>query len=466
MSELRLDTPVPFHSTESWQRLIEQFRTRFDQQPDLLVRAPGRVNLIGEHTDYNGYPVLPLAIERQISICAARRSDSQVVACNVQPNFADRRFSLNEAATPFIQGDWGNYIKAAIVGLQPKLIGTACGFNALIDGDIPAAAGLSSSSALVVGMALVFLGVHQQRLDRLALAEILSRAEHYVGTAGGGMDQAISLLGQSGHALKIDFFPLRVQPMVMPAGYKVVICDSLIKAAKTEAALVEYNRRPLECRLATLLLSHYLTRQGQQPVPAQRLADLADHGLTEKEVRLVLGPHPLSLTELAARLQRPVEAVAEPLNLSQLQQPADGFKLLLRYLHVVQEAARVEASCRAMQNHDAVALGCLMNASHTSCRSLYEISTPELDRLVEIARRHGAIGSRLTGAGFGGCTVNLVAEERLESFLSAVGSEYYLDHLAKVRPELVGDKVPADALFATAASQGAEWVDLMTGFER
>ena len=443
-------TPSP-----EMQRVQKEFLHRFAVPADALIRAPGRVNLIGEHTDYNGYPVLPLAIDREIRIAAIRRSDDQVRLHNCRRAFGERSFALSEAAVPFTLGDWGNYAKAAMIGLQDRIPHPARGFTALFDGAVPPAAGLSSSSALVVACALLFLHVNEVQVDRLELAELLARAEQFVGTAGGGMDQAASLLGRPGHALKIDFFPLRVRPVALPGAYRVVICNSLIAAPKTESALLEYNRRPLECRLAVLLLCRYLSHKTGRPVSAQRLADLAAIPLTEEEAASVLGPNPLSPAQLLDRLQMSLPELLRILDRAALPTPADGFKLLPRYLHVVHEAARVQAACQALEQGDAEAMGRLMEASHASCRSLYEISTAELDRLVEIALEHGAAGSRLTGAGFGGCTVSLVAREKVHDFIAAVTRDYYETFLAKHKPETMENGLPQDAIFATDAVAGA-----------
>jgi len=451
-SENAMSTSI---SSPEWQRLRDEFLHRFAAPADLLVRAPGRVNLIGEHTDYNGYPVLPLAIDREIRIAAVRRPDDQVLMQNGRRAFAERFFRLSEATVPFALGDWGNYVKAALAGLQDRMPHSARGFTALFDGTVPPAAGLSSSSALVVASALLFLHVNEVQVDRLELADVLARAERFVGTAGGGMDQAASLLGRPGHALKIDFFPLRVRPVALPFAYRVVICNSLIAAPKTESALLEYNRRPLECRLAVLLLCRYLSHKTGRPVSAQRLADLAAFPLSEEEAASVLGPQSLSLAQLLDRLQMSLPELLRVLHHAALQTPQDGFKLLPRYLHVVREAARVQAACEALEQGDAEEMGRLMAASHESCRSLYEISTAELDRLVEIALEQGAVGSRLTGAGVGGCTVSLVAREKVPDFIPAVTRDYYETYLACRRPETMEKGLPPDAIFATEAAAGA-----------
>ncbi len=437
------------------QRMQNRFTERFSRQPVHLVRAPGRVNLIGEHTDYNGYPVLPLAIDRDVWVLMAGRADDEIHIANTLTGFGERGFSVPDASTPFALGDWGNYVKAAVVGLREQIASSGRGLNAVFDGTVPPAAGLSSSSALVVASALTFLTANNKDMDRLQLAELLAQAERFVGTAGGGMDQAISLMGQPGKALKIDFFPLSVQSASLPQGYQVVICNSMVAAPKTESALAEYNRRPRECRLAALLLCNYLSRKLNRAVSARRLADLAPFGLSEEEAAPVLGPDPLSMSELLTRLHMTLPELLQMLGIAAIVAPADGWKLWSRYLHIVREAGLVQQAFSAMLAGDAAALGRLMNESHRGCRDLYELSTPELDALVEFAREAGAVGSRLTGAGFGGCTVSLVAENQLNNFMHSVRTHYYDGYLRQRRPELLINGLAPDFLFATGATAGA-----------
>ncbi len=424
--------------------VIEKFKRIFDVDPVAVIRAPGRVNLIGEHTDYNGYPVLPMAIERDILIILRPRQKPQIRFDNTLSNYGARTFFLDQPIQPFHRGDWGNYIKAGILGVL-DLQKTWQGFDAMIDGSIPPASGLSSSSALVVAAALALLHCNKVDLDPIDLAQRLAESEKFVGTAGGGMDQTISLNGLANHAVKISFYPLAIQPVRMPDSLAIVICNSMIKAPKTEHAMIEYNRRPLECQIATRILADHFARFLNRPVKATRLADLdpqrmqislKEHSRICKEV---LQPEIMSLDQIRTKSGVSKKELFNEFSL--LRSCADilsqkGFPLAARVRHVYSEALRVESAVQALLDNDSRLFGQLMNESHASCRDDYEISTPEMDTLVQIARDAGALGARLTGAGFGGCTVNLVVTEHLQAFTDRIWQEYYLDYLAKNRSDI------------------------------
>jgi N-acetylgalactosamine kinase len=432
--------------------MLRGFASRFQSGQVAIARAPGRVNLIGEHTDYNGLPVLPMAVNRDLAAVFAPRPDATVVLANTDAAFAERSFELQVEIPPYPTGDWGNYAKAAVQGLMEHYrrkgrgLEKLRGFQATVNGDIPAAAGMSSSSALVVLCALMFLAANGLEIRRLELAELLARAEHYVGTQGGGMDQAISLMGRPGEALKIEFFPLRVQPTGLPQGYAVVVANSLVQAAKTAEALDKYNRRPIECRLATAVLRKAFSERHHRDVPLQLLGDLRQEKLAIRQSEIqelaerVLHPEPYRLAEIASLLGRSPETTARSYcrrrDGSIFPEPPEGFELWKRYRHVTEEGARVERSFEALQAGEIEEFGRLMCRSHESCRDLYEISCPELDRLVAIALEAGALGSRLTGAGFGGCTVSLVEESGLQPFLSHVARAYYREYLKGPGEEL------------------------------
>jgi N-acetylgalactosamine kinase len=424
-----------------------------------LIRAPGRVNLIGEHTDYNGYPVLPMAIEREILAAWAPAKDDTVRIANLNPRFPVRTYQARLPLEPFPQGDWGNYAKAAVHGLLEERIvsAPAKGFQALYTGNIPDSAGLSSSAALVVATGLVFLAINGKTCEPLALADLLSRAERYVGTEGGGMDQAASLLAEPGKALKIDFFPLRVKSVSLPGGYAFVISHSLVKASKSAEARAQYNLRVVECRLACALAAQALTQRTGIALHPKRLSDLAPERLsltaeeTDRFVHGALGENPWSLSEIAKKFGKSVKQISD--SFSRLQggstvpEPASGYKLWKRYRHVTSEARRVEQAERELEEGDAEAFGNLMNASHASCRDDYEVSCPELEALVAIARDHGALGARLTGAGFGGATVSLVPEDRAGQLMHALLVEYYS---RRSEPEAL-----TEPTFLTRAVRGA-----------
>ena len=457
-----------------YRRMIETGTTRLGLESARMARAPGRINLIGEHTDYNGLPVFPMAVDRDIAAVFSPREDRRVRLVNTDPLFPDRTFDIRDSIPPYPTGDWGNYCKAAVQGLldyyRQKRTGVERlrGFDACFDGDIPVAAGMSSSSALVVLSALLFLATNQLDLytaekGKLQLADCLAAAERYVGTQGGGMDQAISLMGLPGHAVKIDFFPLRTRPAPLADDYVFVVADSTIKATKTAEALDKYNRRPIECRLAAAILHRVFSERYGREVPISMLGDLKEQRLAvpQAEIRPLadsaLHETPYTLEEIAALLDQDVEKTAHLYcrrrDGSIFSEPAGGFKLKPRYRHVIEEAERVELSFQALSTGNIEAFGDLMNRSHESCRDLYEISCPELDRLVAAARRAGALGSRLTGAGFGGCTVSLVENSRLESFLRQVTQSYYREYLKR------DDSVLGSLIFACRAAGGATVLD-------
>src|SRR6266480_4640422 len=187
-----------------------------------LVRAPGRVNLIGEHIDYCGLPVFPMAIRQSLRIAFHPRSDRETRLVNRDPRFAPCAFAVSESIPPAPTGDWSNYARAA-VGAVAQRFPDLRGVDALVESDLPIAAGLSSSSALVVAMALAILHANGVSVASLELMELLGKGERYVGTAGGGMDQAIILGAQVGCASRIDFHPLRLTPTAVPADWQFLV---------------------------------------------------------------------------------------------------------------------------------------------------------------------------------------------------------------------------------------------------
>ncbi|MFH1741838.1 MAG: galactokinase [bacterium] len=433
---------------------------------DFVVRAPGRVNLIGEHTDYNGFPVFPISLDRAVYAAVRLREDKTISIRNTDTTFPAHTFQVEQHIPPDSVGDWGNYVKAGIQGVidwseNLKAADELRGFDALIEGDIPPGVGLSSSSAMVVASALAFLRANNLTYDRIRLAEMLAFAEHYVGTQGGGMDQAICLLGEMDKALKIDFFPLTVSAVPIPEGWTVVICNSLIQAEKTKAAMRLYNRRPIECRIAVAMLEKKI-RKSQGSV--SRLADFCgeemnipsllemtqslfhEGGYSWREIAEFLGESP---DEVASRFGKMRDG-------SLFGEVVDGFQLRKRVRHVLTEAIRVEESAKCLASGDTQRFGALMNESHRSCRDDYEISCPELDVLVQFARAAGAVGSRLTGAGFGGCAVSLLRDDSVEPFSIRVWDEYYQRYLRLKRPDLVDRVDEEDVLFVSRPAQGAQ----------
>ncbi|MFP4624815.1 MAG: galactokinase family protein, partial [Gemmatimonadota bacterium] len=207
------------------------------------------MNLIGDHVDYVGLPVLPVALSRRVSLLVRPRGDALVRVASVTPDFGERAFALEAEPPPWPDGDWGNYLKAAAADRVRAHAGLR-GLDAVLTSEVPVAAGLSSSTALVVATAVAIEAVNGRKTPRLELAASLARAERYVGTEGGGMDQAICLGARAGHAALIEFDPLRLDHVPIPSGWRFVVADSLVRAEKSGAAREAYNDRARSCRTA------------------------------------------------------------------------------------------------------------------------------------------------------------------------------------------------------------------------
>ncbi len=417
-------------------RLSSEFARLFPEAvAPCVVRAPGRVNLIGEHLDYNGLPVLPMTIDRSIHVAFAPRRDAEIRLSSLDGRYSDVEFTNGKKIPPSQSGAWENYVKAAVVGLNAHFAPPRhVGMDLLVTGDIPSAAGLSSSSALVVAAALAYMQALEQKwtktFGRCELAALLAEAEHYTGTRGGGMDQAVILMGGPGAACRIDFAPLRAECYPLPDDFVFVLCNSLVRAEKSGNALQRYNAGPAQCRLIRALAEQHLREEIDPDFELGSLGELwyGPLCLTSAEVNELFAscfPNPrTTLAEAARRLRLPEKRVREDI-LCGLEEPSGGYPLQARARHVLTEFGRVEAARDALLADDAEAFGELMNASHRSCAEDYAVSCPELDTLVEAARASGAIGARLTGAGFGGCTVNLVHMDDVEQFSQRIASRYY-----------------------------------------
>ncbi|HEX9486485.1 MAG TPA: galactokinase [Gemmatimonadales bacterium] len=375
-----------------------------------VVRAPGRVNLIGEHIDYCGLSVFPMALRRSVRIEFSPRSDREMRLANRDPGFAPSAFAVSESIPPGPAGDWSNYARAAAQALAQRFPGLR-GIDALVESDLPIAAGLSSSSALLVAIALAIMHANGVTMASLDLMELLARGERYVGTAGGGMDQAIILGARAGCASRIDFHPLRLTPTAVPTGWQFIVAWSLVHAEKSGAARQAYNERTRQSDEARRLVATRIRRPGDTTYPALLAAASVDGLLKEAGA---------SLPQVLSR----------------------------RFRHVITEGARVRQAEAAMAAGNLGVFGQLLDASHRSLRDDYEVSHPELDRLVEVAREAGAAGARLTGAGFGGSIVALCRVERAAEVVSALREKFYA-------PRGAADDVERH-VFAAEPSGGAE----------
>lgn len=460
------DDEAAVHATTRIRTALDAYARYFSADDSIvIVRAPGRVNIIGEHTDYNGFPVMPMAISRDVIIVASPRQDTRIVAHNVDPVFPPAEFTLERHIPPFESGMWANYIKSAMQGLIDywDSIEGLQGMNIIMDGNVPLASGLSSSAAFTIAVATALCAVHKRDIPPLTFAEIMAQSDHYVGMASGGMDQTISLLGQAGKCLKIDFAPLGVTPVDLPGNTDIVVCHSRVEAAKAGNAKDAYNLRTVECRLATALL-HALspTPSPHEPMTLREWYDndTASGAEASANIDTLLHENPYTVEEIAQLLQRTSDEIERTLCVTKTgapcPQPPQGFEIKKRARHVISEAHRVESALALLSNMPddaAESLGALMNASHASCRDDYHISCPELEEITDIARENGAYGARLTGAGFGGCAVCLVPKEATSRLRNAMDTKYYI-------PRNLAHNGPTHFLFSPVAGAGVLYTDL------
>ncbi len=456
-------------SKERFKNLIQGFNKHFPNESSKLAffHAPGRINIIGEHTDYNGLPVLPIAIDRDIVAVISKRNDNRIVLANTSSSFNKINFTLAPNLPHAEKGSWENYVKAACQTVI-NYTGThkLFGFNAVIDSTIPIAAGLSSSAALTVLITKILVELNKIRIDSLILAQKVAEGERYVGTATGGMDQTISLLGKPGHALKINFLPkLNVEPVKLPKNYSFVVSNSLVHAEKSGAVQQHYNRRVIECRLVCALIEQYLNINGYK-LKLNLLGDLKKcltKGTTKFKtgklkdrdifdlINLVLKKESYKLTDIAEILEITTNVLTKKYlilpNENVFIEPEDGFKLKPRCLHVLKEWIRLETAVRLMKKNDVKKLGKLLLESHNSLAESYEVSCPELNKLVKIALDSGAVGVRLTGAGFGGCVISLVKNTKVGSFIAKVKKEYYKSAVDETTMFVVTSTIGAGKLF-------------------
>ena len=352
------------------------FRERYGRGARIF-RAPGRVNLIGEHTDYNGGFVLPMAIERETVVAAAPREDRRVRAYSVGLD-EELTFDLDRPHPPR-RGIWLDYVEGVAQALESRGIKLS-GADLLIDSDVPAGAGLSSSAALEVSVGLALTRVSGKEVDGVTLALAGQQAEHtYVGTLCGIMDQFVAALAQVRHALLIDCRSLEAEPVPLDTDEAAfVVADTRVKH---ELSSSEYNVRRAECARGVELLRERLPD----------ILELRDVSVADFEEHKDILPDPVRR----------------------------------RCRHIVTENERTLAAARALRAGDLSEMGRLMYESHYSLRDDYEVSSPELDVLVELARGlPGVLGARMTGGGFGGSTVSLVRRESLEEFERALSEGY------------------------------------------
>ncbi|MEJ2042595.1 MAG: galactokinase [Reinekea sp.] len=351
------------------------FLQYFGYQPSHEIHAPGRVNLIGEHTDYNGGFVLPAAINYGITVVAHKRDDSLIRACAINFDREIAEFDLSQPIESVTSKTWSNYLR----GVCKYLLEAGYelqGVDLVVIGDVPYGAGLSSSAAFEIVMVRTFTEISDQTIDPTDAALLGQKTENqFIGANTGIMDQLISARGKADHALLIDCESLQTQAIPLDSDYAIVIFNSNVKRGLVDS---EYNARREQCQQAANILG----------VSALRHASL-DQLETSKA----------QMSELIYRRAR----------------------------HVISENDRTLNAAKVLKDRDWQQLGILMAESHRSMKEDFEITVPPIDGLVEIINQHlpaGAGGARMTGGGFGGCVVSIIEQSQVESAIAEVKKHY------------------------------------------
>ncbi|MGA2489294.1 MAG: galactokinase [Anaerolineales bacterium] len=361
---------------------IEAYRKRFSEPPRYVVRAPGRVNLLGEHVDYNDGFVLPAAIDRATYIAFSSASTDQTML--VAADFSEEALFTPETLPAKLQSDgsplpeWALYPAGVAWALGGTGLSTPA-IRAAFSSDVPRGSGLSSSASIEMAFGVAWSTLGGWSLPPMQLALLAQKAENrYVGVNCGIMDQFASACGEPGRLLLLDCRSLKYRSLPLPEDTLIVVADTSVRRKLSSGG---YNERRAACEEAVRLLSKDLPG-------IKALRDVS--------------------VETFNRLSWQLPGLVEK-----------------RARHVVEEIERTRQAIPLLEQGRTVEFGQLMNACHISLRDLYEVSTPELDTMVQIAQSlRGCLGARLTGAGFGGCTVNLVVRDQTEAFARSLGPEY------------------------------------------
>lgn len=496
--DLTQSTKEALHTAHRWNELAEKFQERYGSPPTHIVRAPGRVNIIGEHIDYALFGVLPAAIEKElvIAIRATPESKGLVEVDNMNSKYTKASFtalrrSESKDGGKDQEGEWDlainpkglrweSYVKAGYLGVLERFFSKdtkadPVGLQALFDSTVPAGSGVSSSAALIVASTLAFLVANDKlsSITKFDLVQMSVGNEKRVGVNSGGMDQSASILSAPGHALYISFYPsLQVSPVPIPSSadnpIAFLVANSLTVSNKAETGKVRYNLRVVETLVGAKILANILgVKTGEEERAAYREVlqrwrgeKDSEEALKEEITALLEGGYLEKLKgkeQLGVTLEEMVEMsglssdVFHKVFLSWVEVEATYFQLYKRALHVFTEARRVlefRDLCRQSGPSLPEKLGELMDASQKSCAELFECSCPELDELVGLAKSLGAYGARLTGAGWGGCACILLKEGDVVDFMKQLRASYgpykHLD-----------DATFAETCFATKPAEGA-----------
>lgn len=494
--------------TARYAAVRDLFAAKYGKSPQFFTRAPGRVNLVGEHIDYCHFSVLPMAIEVDVIAAVAPVAGDTITIANTDPKFSTAEINLpadgSEVTIDLAKPLWANYFKCGlivahkyIVDSHPELVGGGTkplrAFEVLFDGTVPAGGGLSSSAAFCIAATLAVLkangvgSISKQDLTRITVV-----CEHYVGLSNGGMDQSASINGEPSKVLLISFKPrLEAEAFALPStdpAAVFLITNSLITANKTETAPTNYNLRVVEVAVAADLLVRKFGLTVEQDL---NLHTATLRGVFDAFFSQALGEKPWDGRDIAVgidRLERMLEVVDKVYAESErdgvttaqaaaaVGQPEEAFRkkylstlpvryeklqLYKRTRHVYGDALRVLQTLSLARNFDGdaqrylAAFGKIMSDSQVSTRDFNNASAPGCDELCTLGAAHGAVGSRVTGAGFGGCVVHLATEDRLPGLVAALKEQYY----KKNYPDISAEEL-SEAIVVSRPAQGACIVEM------
>ncbi|KIV94849.1 galactokinase [Exophiala mesophila] len=485
---------VPPELQQRFVNLVKSFEQQYGHKPDFVSRSPGRVNIIGEHVDYSLYNVLPTAVAVDVLIATrVHKTDNDppvIKIANINPSkYPAKEIAIPKSGSVEVDKEshsWSNYFTAGLSGslkyLRNKLGDSfqTNGMELLIDGNVPAGGGLSSSAAFVCASALAVMAANGYEISKQDLLDLCIVSERAVGVFSGGMDQAASIFSERGFLLYCRFFPeFAAEHVPVPASDPEVtflIAQSFVTSDKAVTAPIHYNLRVVEVTLATVVLAKlhdiplnpddsslgFSLRNFQEEL-VKRDGKRDDDALSQVDyviaaIKSNLTKDEYTRQDISQILEISVEDV-EKYYFSKFPVRAETFKLRQRALHVLEEAGRVLrfkdalSSTGKLDEEKLLYLGDLMNQTQASCKDVYECSAPEIDEICSIARQAGAYGSRLTGAGWGGCTVHLVPQHKVAEVAEALKRQYYYPKF----PDITDEKLK-EALVISKPGQGSSLI--------
>ena len=487
----------PESNNSRYVKLIQKFQDNFGIKPEFISRSPGRVNLIGDHIDYNHFSVLPMAIDVDVVAAVGTSDDHKVVLTNTDESFAKEEFDLASDGS-VIEIDktnhtWGNYFKCGLIVAHkyirdnfPESVDSGSkplkGLRLTFNGTVPTGGGLSSSAAFCVASTLAILRANGvTSISKADLTRITVVSEHYVGVNTGGMDQCASIYGEQNKALLIQFKPKLIGipfeiPVIKPNDMVFLISNSLLKANKHETAPTDYNLRvveiaaaseffakkfnlklPKESNLSTGTLRGFMDSYFEDYLKQDAWdgSDI-DIGISRLEEMLKLTETIFNeeekvgfeTSEIAKQLGLSVKEFTEVF-LTKAPVRYHKLKIYQRSKHVFSDSMRVLQVLKLLRNYNSKEdsevllqkFGKLLSDSHHSGDIYNDSSKPELDQLCKISTSNGAYGARVTGAGFGGSVVHLTTADKLSNVVNALTEQYYKKNMPGITQQELNEAI-------------------------